>query len=69
MTLKRSKPACGDRTGSGIAKLASFNSEYPTFWTLSQGNIDAATLLAARFRIAPETAKACVDAFGFGGSR
>ena len=71
MSQKRSRPVplVTAETDLGIAKLASFNSDYPSFYTLSQGNIDVATLLAARFRIAPATARAHVEAFGFGGGR
>ena len=70
MTLKRLRPApLPTVTGLGIAKPLSFNPEYPTFLSLSQEKVDAATLLAARYGIALETAKAHCEAFCFGETR
>ncbi len=62
-------PLVKAETSLGNAKLASFNPVYPTFLSLSQEKPDAVMLIAARYRIAPATARAHVEAFGFGGSR
>ena len=69
MTLKRSKPACGDRTGSGITKLASFDTGYPTFLSLSQQKPDPIALIAARCGVAVSTVRAHCLAYGIGGAQ
>ena len=70
MHQKRSKPApLGTVTGSGIAKLASFNSHITATSLREQYEIDIVGLLAARSGVAAATVRAHIDAFRIGGSR
>ena len=70
MTQKRSKPApLGTVTGSGIAKLASFNSHITATSLREQYEIDIVGLITARSGVSAATVRAHCLAYGIGGAR
>ncbi len=65
MTHKRSKPACGDRAGLGIEKLASFKPDNTKPRSEFQAEFPVAYLVA-RTRVAPSTARVFAELNAWG---
>ena len=72
MTLKTSKPAplitAVTGLGIGICSAALSTSEFNARTHLDQAAF-AVDMISRRFRVSPATARANVEAFGFGGAR